>query len=88
MSCPATHFRFLKKNEIGLVLPQALYRKCEALALCPTFIPDKVFSKSFCRSQLPHKSIKFSFTITDTKNQLTDLCVNQLLQKTLEKHFV
>ena len=27
-------------------------------------------------SQLPHKSIKVSFTITDIKNQLTELCEN------------
>ena len=43
-------------------------------------ISQKVFMKSFCRSQLPHKSVNLSFTITDTKNQLTDLYGNRRLQ--------
>ena len=37
------------------------------------FISHKVFSKIFCRSQLPHKSVNVSFTITNTKNKLTNL---------------
>jgi len=36
----------------------------------------QVFLKSFCRSQLPHKSVNLSFTITNIKNKLTDLCWN------------
>ena len=31
---------------------------------------------SFCRCQLPHKSVNLSFTITNIKNTLTDLCGN------------
>jgi len=36
----------------------------------------KVFSKSFDRSQLPHKSVNLSFTITNVKNKLMDLYGN------------
>jgi len=38
-------------------------------------ISHTVFLKSFCRSQLPHKSVNLSFTITNIKNKLTDLCM-------------
>ena len=38
------------------------------------FISDKVFVKSFCRSQLPHKSVNLSFTVTNMKHKLTKLC--------------
>ena len=31
------------------------------------FISHKVFLKSFCRSQLPHKSVNLSSTITNIK---------------------
>ena len=34
------------------------------------------FKKSFCRIQLPHKSVNVSFTITNIENKLTDLCGN------------
>ena len=40
------------------------------------FISHKVFLKSFCRSELPHKSVNLSFTITNIKNKLADLCGN------------
>ena len=40
------------------------------------FISHKVFLKSFCRSQFPHKSVNLSFIITNIKNKLTDLCGN------------
>ena len=40
------------------------------------FISQKVFIKSFCKSQFPHESANFSFTITNIKNKLTDLCGN------------
>ena len=47
------------------------------VCLAPTdLIPQRVFVKSFCRSQLPHKSVNLSFTITDLKNKLTDLVGN------------
>ena len=39
----------------------------------------KLFLKSFCRSQLPHKSVNLSFTVTYVKNKLTDLYGNWLL---------
>ena len=43
-------------------------------------ISHKVFFKSFCRSQLHHKSVNLSFTIASIKNKLTDFCGNRLLQ--------
>ena len=39
-------------------------------------ISHKVFFTSFCRSQLSHKSINVSVTITITTNKLKDLCGN------------
>jgi len=51
----------------------------EGLEWCG-FISQKVFIKSFCESQFPHKSVNVSFIITDIKNELTDLCGNSLLQ--------
>ena len=44
------------------------------------FISIKVFWKSFCRGQLPHKSGNLSLTFTYIKNELTDLCGSGLLQ--------
>ena len=53
----------------------------------PVFISHKVFLSSFCRSQLPHKSVNLSFTITNKKNKLTDLW-ELTFTKRLSKHFV
>ena len=39
-----------------------------------------VFSRSFCRSQLPHKSVNLSCTITRIKSKLTEFCGNWRLQ--------
>jgi len=36
-------------------------------------ISHKVFLKSFCKSQFPHKSVNLSFTITNIKDMLTEL---------------
>ena len=36
------------------------------------FISHKEFLNSFCRSQLPLKSVNLSFTIADIRNKLTD----------------
>ena len=36
----------------------------------------KVFTKSFCESQFPHKSVNLSFGIAHIKNKLTDLYEN------------
>ena len=41
-----------------------------------------------CRSQLPYKSVESSFTITNTKNKLTNLCKDWLLQTDFQNHFV
>ena len=44
---------------------------------CLRFISNIYISlKWFCRSQLPHKSVNLSFTITNMQNKLTDLCGN------------
>ena len=39
-------------------------------------ISHTAFLKSFRRSQVPHKSVNISFTITCIKNKLTNLCGN------------
>ena len=39
-------------------------------------IIHKLFLKSFCKSQSPHKSVNLSPTITIVKYMLTDLCGN------------
>ena len=39
------------------------------------YLTQSVF-KVVCRSQLPHKSVNLSFTITNIKNKSTDLCGN------------
>ena len=39
--------------------------------------------KSFCRSQLPHTSVNLSFSISNTKNRLTDSCGNWLFMNTV-----
>ena len=45
-----------------------------------TLISLKVFSRSFCRSPFPHKSVYLSFIIIDIKKKLTDLYGNWLLR--------
>ena len=50
-------------------------------------ISQRVFIKSFCKRQFPHKSGNLSFIITTIKNKLTDLW-NRLQQKRLDKHFL
>jgi hypothetical protein len=36
----------------------------------------KVFFKSFCQSQFPHKSVNLSLIFANTTDKLTDLCGN------------
>ena len=50
-------------------------------------ISQKMFLKSFCRSQLPHKSVNVCLTFTYMKNKRADLCGNRLLQNDLTKAF-
>ena len=45
-----------------------------------TLVSHTVFLNSFCGSHLPHKCVDWSFTITEIKNKLTDLCGNLPLQ--------
>ena len=39
------------------------------------YLAKSVF-QSFCRSQLPHEYVNFSFNITNVKSNLKDLCGN------------
>jgi len=50
-------------------------------------ISQKVFIKSFFKSQFPHKSVKLSFIITNMKNKLTNLRGNRLLQNDMTNDF-
>ena len=47
--------------------------------LASSDISQKVFTKLLSKSQSPHKSVNFSFIITNIKDKLTDLCGNSLL---------
>ena len=49
-----------------------------------TLISHRLFLESFCRSQFPHKSVNLSFTITNIKNNMTDLRGNWVLQNDLK----
>ena len=44
--------------------------------LAQTFATATPSAAAVSLSQLPHKSVNLSFTITNIKNKLTDLCVN------------
>ena len=74
--------RFLKTFlvEIGQVFPQPLYlvTYSQLWAGSPpvAFISHKVFIKSFCKSQFPHKFVNVFFIIAIVKDELTDLCGN------------
>ena len=43
-------------------------------------ISQKVSIKSFCKSQFPHTSVNLSFSVTDVKDTLIDLCGNRHVQ--------
>ena len=43
-------------------------------------ILQKVYIKSFRKSQFPDKSVNLSFIITNMHSKLTDLCGNRFLQ--------
>jgi len=64
---------FLKGVRSCLETRQVMH---EAVApICP-FISHKVFSKSFCKSQFPHKSINLFFILVIVKGKLTYLWGN------------
>ena len=46
----------------------------------PKLISHKVFLKSFYISHPPHRSVNLSFTVTNVKNTMTDLCGNRLVK--------
>jgi len=54
--------------------------KCSGLGVhgsrFTVFISQKMFTKSFCKSQFPLKFVNLSFTTTDINNELSDLCGN------------
>jgi len=41
-----------------------------------SLISQKVFLKSFCKSQFPHKSVNLFFILVIVKDKLTDLWVS------------
>ena len=45
-----------------------------------SLVSHKVFSRLFCESQLPHKSVNVFFIISNVTNNLKNLCGNWLLQ--------
>jgi len=53
-----------------------------ALTLGDNLISQRVFSKSFCKRQFPHKFVNLFFVlvIVKIKDQSTILCGNRLLQ--------
>ena len=59
-------------GHVGLMCEETL---AKWLVRC-CFISHQVFSRSFCRGQLPYESVNLSFTITNIKKKLTDLCGN------------
>ena len=44
------------------------------------FISHKVLIKSFGKSEFPHKYVNLFLIITNTKDRMTDLCGNRLVQ--------
>ena len=63
-----------QRHDDGAPGAQVRHRGCAGL------ISLKVFFKSFCRSQLSHKFVNLSFTISNIKNKLTELCGNRLFK--------
>ena len=46
-------------------------------------ISQKVFTKSFCKSQFPHESVNLFFALVRMKDTFTNLYENRLLQNDL-----
>ena len=55
-------------------------RGCTTPCRVCELIRHKVFIKSFCKSQFPHKSVDLSFILVIIQDKLTSLCGNRLLQ--------
>ena len=51
-------------------------------------ISHKVFFKSFCKIQIPHKSVNLSFAVDNMKNKLTDLCGNRRVEIDVKHNIV
>jgi len=69
----------LQVNETALLLIDVWERHWYS----PNLISHKVFVKSFCKSQFPHKFVNF-FILVIMKDKVTDLCGNKLLQNDFE----
>ena len=87
---PLSHHSFLQRQEpvpgefpgrIHLDQPSPLFISCLDRDDAPPFsfpelISHKECSKSFCRGQIPHKSVNLLFNIANINNKLTDLSGN------------
>ena len=51
-------------------------------------ISKKVFTKSFLKSQFPHKSVNLFLILVKMKNRWTDLCGSWLVRDDFIKHFL
>jgi len=67
-------------DQVARTLIQARPKHAMHLRAAVSPTPLLFYTKSFCRSQLPPKSVNSSFTITNMKIELTDLCGNRLLR--------
>ena len=65
-----------KKGAGCLDLREVGHPASESIRSRTYIISHQVFLKSFRKSQLHHESIDLSFTVTDVKNKLKDLCGN------------
>jgi len=63
------------------------WQRLEAPRQASDLVSHKVLIKSVCKSQLQHKFVDLSFTITDVKNKLTVLW-GSLLSKNNDKYIV
>ena len=72
-----------------LMWPNTVYHACGRRIRnpCTILISQKVFIRSFCKRQFPHKSVNLSFIITNVTNKLTDLCGEWLLKNDFGKRF-
>ena len=71
VSPPLDDFRFtLAERRIRMCQPR------NGPQARPDFISLNVIIKGFCKNQFPHKSVNLFSMITNTKNELMDLCGN------------
>ena len=88
MTFAKRRFKYFLREKMGL-MPAATpgttsSRKSE---LEKSITSQKVFMKSFCKSQFPHNSVNLSLIITNIKNNLTDWCGNRLSKNDFRNTF-